>query len=830
MKIRLLVVMTILSLGISASGGDIPRVILHQGYLTDGSGNPVNGSVNISFGIYDVESGGNPLLEEDVGSVTIRDGFYALEIGKNVNLYSLFADKYSLYLEVRINNEALTPRQRIGSVPFAFTAYDVVGEIHPTSIFVGGNKVIDEQGRWVGDSSSIPGIKSITVVAPLTGGTITDTGNIGIPRADGSTDGYLSKDDYAVFIGKQNRVAGFCNAGTCVSKINEDGTVECDICGGGGGSISISGGAGIVVDPNPIVGIGTISIDKMYFDNLYILRGESSSITGSMIADASITKEKIGDSGCADGQVLKYSGGTNSWECAPDNTGSVNITGMNGIVVSPDPITSTGTIFLDSTYQDGSAYDARFVNENQASSISTAMIQSGAVTLDKINQSGCADGEIMKYDFNGGRWICSNDNNSGGTVTSVETGTGLTGGPITTKGKIELASNYADGSAYDSRFVNEGQVNSINNAMISDKTITLGKLNQSGCKNGQVIKYYVEQPGVEYWTCGTDDGITSCNSCDATFVNENQASSISTTMLQDGSVTGLKIADGTITDADLSTGSYTNITGVGTLGTLTVSGNTYLATASGTNVGIGTTSPSEQLHLYKSSAASGYTGIKLTYNFTGPVNGTRSSQWWIYATSEYGSFEIANAGGAKLHIDGETDYIGLGNTSPTQKLDVTGNIRASGQLISDTPYGTSPLKVASTTQVNNLNADMVDSWHAAVYLSGAAENLYGVAGTTWVDLYKWRVDFDSVPGNTLKGLGYIQSSSGSIPGRIRFLVNGTQVGSDCTFTATTTETALDCPTITYTKPSGMGTISIQIRKDNAGAESVYYGENTVVLK
>ncbi|MCX7958008.1 MAG: hypothetical protein N3B13_03095, partial [Deltaproteobacteria bacterium] len=160
-----------MSLSLLSFGGDIPRVILHQGYLTDTNGNPVNGNVNVSFGIYETQSGGTPVLEEDIGSVTIKDGFYALEIGKNSNLYSIFSDKNSLFLEVRINNEALTPRQRIGAVPFAFVAYDVVGDIHPSSISVGGKKIFDETGKWVGDSSSIPGVKSITAVTPLTGGT-----------------------------------------------------------------------------------------------------------------------------------------------------------------------------------------------------------------------------------------------------------------------------------------------------------------------------------------------------------------------------------------------------------------------------------------------------------------------------------------------------------------------------------------------------------------------------------------------------------------------------------------------------------------------------------
>jgi hypothetical protein len=35
-----------------------------------------------------------------------------------------------------------------------------VGDIHPTSITVNSTKVIDENGKWTGDPSSIPGVKT----------------------------------------------------------------------------------------------------------------------------------------------------------------------------------------------------------------------------------------------------------------------------------------------------------------------------------------------------------------------------------------------------------------------------------------------------------------------------------------------------------------------------------------------------------------------------------------------------------------------------------------------------------------------------------------------
>jgi len=50
--------------------------------------------------------------------------------------------------------------------------------------------------------------------------------------------------------------------------------------------------------------------------------------------------------------------------------------------------------------------------------------------------TSCSSGQLLKW--SGSAWVCSADNNSGGTVTGVATGLGLTGGPITTSGTLAI--------------------------------------------------------------------------------------------------------------------------------------------------------------------------------------------------------------------------------------------------------------------------------------------------------------------------------------------------------------------------------------------------------
>lgn len=64
-------------------------------------------------------------------------------------------------------------------------------------------------------------------------------------------------------------------------------------------------------------------------------------------------------------------------------------------------------------------------------------------------------------------------------------------------------------------------------------------------------------------------------------------------------------------------------------------------------------------------------------------------------------------------IDGK---IGIGIGNPFEMLDVQGNIRATGTLISGIANGTPPIAVISSTLVHNLNVDKLDDQHGEYYL------------------------------------------------------------------------------------------------------------------
>lgn len=81
-----------------------------------------------------------------------------------------------------------------------------LGELHDVNTAGATNgQVLAYNGSiWVPTTNGSGTVTSITASAPLTGGTITSSGSIGITQASGSADGYLSSTDWTTFNNKQN--------------------------------------------------------------------------------------------------------------------------------------------------------------------------------------------------------------------------------------------------------------------------------------------------------------------------------------------------------------------------------------------------------------------------------------------------------------------------------------------------------------------------------------------------------------------------------------------------------------------------------------------------
>jgi len=110
-----------------ASAQSVPNLIDYQGKVTDSDGNPINGTVSITFSIYADSTGGTALWSETQDPVNVSDGLFHLFLGaENPIPDDLFNDP-DRWIGINVNNDGeMTPRSRIGSVAYAQTDGDWV--------------------------------------------------------------------------------------------------------------------------------------------------------------------------------------------------------------------------------------------------------------------------------------------------------------------------------------------------------------------------------------------------------------------------------------------------------------------------------------------------------------------------------------------------------------------------------------------------------------------------------------------------------------------------------------------------------------------------------
>lgn len=118
--------------------------------------------------------------------------------------------------------------------------------------------------------------------------------------------------------------------------------------------------------------------------------------------------------------------------------------------------------------------------------------------------------------------------------------------------------------------------------------------------------------------------------------------------------------------------------------TFEISESEKMRVAAGGNVGIGTNDPSYPLSVYRGAAAStvnsesGANGSAVQVRYAGKTDGAAAQVWGagMNITDGTAGFEIYDYtdGASRLYID-TAGEIGIGNTNPSYKLDVTGTFR-----------------------------------------------------------------------------------------------------------------------------------------------------------
>jgi hypothetical protein len=115
----------------AAAPAATPGQINYQGLLLDDQGQPVTGNVDLVFRLFTAAQGGTALWTEAHPDVAALDGVYDAVLGATTPITPAMIAGDSLYLEIAVEGETLTPRQRLVAVPYALRAAvaDNVGNV-----------------------------------------------------------------------------------------------------------------------------------------------------------------------------------------------------------------------------------------------------------------------------------------------------------------------------------------------------------------------------------------------------------------------------------------------------------------------------------------------------------------------------------------------------------------------------------------------------------------------------------------------------------------------------------------------------------------------------
>ncbi len=106
------------------------KILAYSGKLTDTDNKPITNSTSLTFSIYPHATDNNAVMWQEAHEIKPNsDGGFVVELGrKNILPQSLFTESHTLFLGIRVGNDAeLLPRQPLANVGFAADAKAVQG-------------------------------------------------------------------------------------------------------------------------------------------------------------------------------------------------------------------------------------------------------------------------------------------------------------------------------------------------------------------------------------------------------------------------------------------------------------------------------------------------------------------------------------------------------------------------------------------------------------------------------------------------------------------------------------------------------------------------------
>jgi len=97
-----------------------PDTISYQGRLRE-SGQPVSGTRSIQFRLFDSASAVSPVFDSGAQSLYVSSGIFVYQLGGQ-SIKDLSWATSSYWLEISVGGNAMSPREKINAMPYAFMA------------------------------------------------------------------------------------------------------------------------------------------------------------------------------------------------------------------------------------------------------------------------------------------------------------------------------------------------------------------------------------------------------------------------------------------------------------------------------------------------------------------------------------------------------------------------------------------------------------------------------------------------------------------------------------------------------------------------------------
>ena len=135
--------------GAAVSATSVTNSINYQGRMTDSAGEPLSGTYNMTFGLYNAPTGVKyVLLDTDTHTVEVTDGLF----NTNIDFAPSYFDGRALWLGITVKGDSeMTPRQELRAVPYALSlrpGAKIAGNVRGPALWVENEGNLGE-GVWV---------------------------------------------------------------------------------------------------------------------------------------------------------------------------------------------------------------------------------------------------------------------------------------------------------------------------------------------------------------------------------------------------------------------------------------------------------------------------------------------------------------------------------------------------------------------------------------------------------------------------------------------------------------------------------------------------------